>query len=65
MAVKDKWRKLSGMGYIIAVLDFILLALAVYLGYALRLGIVIPRYVADWLHIMLMLPSVCVIIFAL
>ena len=64
MLLKDKWRKVSGIGYMIAVLDFILLALAVYLGYALRLGIIIPRYVTDWMHVMLMLPSVCVIIFA-
>ena len=65
MAVKEQWRKLSGMGYMIALLDFVLLSLAVYLGYALRLGIVIPRYVNDWLQIMLMIPTVCVIIFAL
>ena len=65
MHLKEKWRKLSGMGYLVAILDFVLLALAVYLGYALRLGIVIPQYVNDWIYIMFMLPSVCVIEFAL
>ena len=65
MAIKDTWRKLSGMGYMIALLDFVLLALAVYLGYALRLGIIIPSYVSDWVHVMLLMPFVCVIIFSL
>lgn len=70
MSLKEKWRKLyvkvSGMGYVIAMLDFLLLALAVYLGYALRLGIVIiPQYVNDWIYVMLMLPAVCVAEFAL
>ena len=62
-SLKDFWRKLSGKGYVIAILDFFLLSLAVYLGYALRLGIVIPRYVADWLKTGLMLPLLCVVIF--
>lgn len=63
MALKEKWRKVSGMGYVIALLDFILMAMSVYLGYALRLGIVIPIFVDDWLQVMLMLPLVCVVIF--
>ena len=63
MSLKENWRKLSGMSCVVALLDFVLLALAVYLGYALRLGIVIPRYIDDWLQVMLMLPSVCVAIF--
>ena len=66
MNLKEKWRKLSGMGYLVALLDFILLALAVYLGYALRLGIlIIPQYVNDWIYVMLMLPAVCVAEFAM
>ncbi|MBQ7593846.1 MAG: polysaccharide biosynthesis protein [Synergistaceae bacterium] len=65
MSIKESWRKVSGHGWLIAVLDFILLALAVYLGYAIRLGIVIPRYVDDWLQISFELPLVCVIMFAL
>ena len=64
-SLKDTWRKLSGRGLIIAILDFLLLTLAVYLGYAVRLGIVIPRYVDDWLRVGVLLPFVCVVIFAL
>ena len=59
------WRKLSGNSLVIAALDFLLLALAVYLGYAVRLGIVIPAYITDWLVIMATMPLVCVIVFAL
>lgn len=65
MRIKETWRKVSGYGWAIAVLDFFLLMLAVYVGYAVRLGIVIPAYINDWLHISLALPSVCVIIFSL
>ena len=65
MSIKESWRKVSGHGWAIAVLDFFLLALAVYFGYAVRLGIVIPRYVSDWVHISLFMPLVCVIIFSL
>ncbi len=57
------WRKLSGRRYLIASCDFILLALAVYLGYAIRLGMVIPSYVHDWYNVTLALPSVMVFIF--
>ncbi len=59
------WRKVSSNGILIFILDFILLALAVYLGYAIRLGLIIPRYIDDWLHVTISLPSVTVIIFAL
>ena len=44
-------------------LDFVLLSLAVYFGYAVRLGIVIPIYVTDWLAVMGFMPAVCVIVF--
>ncbi|MBQ4432168.1 MAG: polysaccharide biosynthesis protein [Synergistaceae bacterium] len=64
-SLKDSWRKISANGYVVAALDFLLLSLAVYLGYALRLGIVIPRYVGDWLRIGFALPLACVIVFAL
>jgi len=63
--LKDSWRKISGHGFIVAALDFFLLSLAVYLGYAIRLGIVIPRYVEDWLITGMTLPLVCVTVFAL
>ncbi len=59
----DFWQKLPRRGCVIAILDFFLLSLAVYLGYAVRLGIVIPRYVDDWLRIGFMLPLVCVGVF--
>ena len=62
---KDAWRRLSSKGLVIALLDFLLLALAVYLGFAVRLGIIIPRYVTDWIQIMCVMPLVCVVIFAL
>ena len=63
-SLKDKWRRVPGKRYLVALLDFFLLALAVYLGYAVRLGIVIPRFVNDWLQVMLTLPAVCVGVFA-
>ena len=63
--LKDSWRKLSTRGTFIAAVDFFLLVLAVYSGYAIRLGIVIPRYINDWQHVGLILPLVCVIFFAL
>ena len=63
--LKDSWRRLAGRGWAIALLDFLLLAMAVYFGYALRLGIVIPRYVPDCQAVMLTLPLVCVAVFAL
>lgn len=63
--LSERWRKVSGKGYIIAILDLLLFALAVYLGYAVRLGIVIPRFIEDWLHVMCTLPVVCVVFFAL
>lgn len=63
-SLKEFWRRISNKGFIVAVIDFVLLALAVYLGYAIRLGIVIPRYVDDWLHVMITMPAVCVMIFS-
>lgn len=65
MPIKIFWQKLSGRSWVVALLDFFLLSLAVYLGYAIRLGIVIPQYVSDWLRIGIALPTVCVILFAL
>ena len=62
-SIKDSWRRISGYGLVVAALDFLLLVLAVYLGYAIRLGIIVPRYTEDWLIIELLLPAVCVIFF--
>lgn len=63
MNIKSYWQKLSGKGWVVAVLDFLLLAMGVYFGYAVRLGIVIPVYVEDWLAVMVLLPAVCVAVF--
>ena len=49
---------------VVAAFDFVLLAFAVYLGYALRLGTVIPRYVTSWRGVIILFPSVCVVAFA-
>ena len=48
----------------IALLDFLFIACGVYSGYALRLGILIPAYVADCFTVMLVMPCVCVAVFA-
>ena len=64
-SIKDSWRRMSGRGFFVAALDFLLLLLAVYLGYAVRLGIVIPKYYEDWLKICVTLPAVCVAVFML
>ncbi|MDR2175522.1 MAG: polysaccharide biosynthesis protein [Synergistaceae bacterium] len=37
------WKKLAGHGFCVALLDFVLLAFAAYLGYAIRLTLFIPR----------------------
>ena len=63
--IKDSWRRISRHGKIIAALDFLLLVISVYLGYAIRLGIVIPRYAADCMRTAVLLPSVCVVMFRL
>ena len=63
--LKDFWRKVSVRVYIVALLDFLLLSLAVYLGYVIRFGIFIPYYIDDWLKVGFALPLVCVVVFAL
>ena len=50
---------------VIAASDFVLLVFAVYLGYALRLGLIIPRFFSDWLSVTILLPALCVTVFAL
>ena len=61
----QNWQKVAAKKFVVALIDFILLALAVYLGYAIRLGIVIPEYIEDWQRVMISLPLLCVIVFAL
>ena len=63
--LKNSWRRVAGNSWVIACLDFVLLAMAVYSGYAVRLGIVIPRYIPDCIIVMCALPLVCVAVFAL
>ena len=65
MNIKENWRKVSGQGWAVAILDLFLLTLAIYIGYAVRLGILIPIFIDNWIRISLSMPVVCVIIFAL
>ena len=64
-SIQESWRKTAGKIFLVALIDFILLAFAVYLGYALREGQIVPGGVENWHYVMLVLPSVCVAIFAL
>ena len=61
---KNFFRRILLKRTVVAACDFGLLAFAVYLGYSLRLGVVIPRYVKDWTSIIIFFPSVCVAVFA-
>ena len=63
--MRGLWRSLAGKGWVIACLDFVLLAMAVYSGYAVRLGMIVPRYVPDCITVMCVMPLMCVVIFAL
>ena len=65
--IKEYWRKTSGKVFIVALLDFILLAFAVYFGYAIRIGQLFPNpiYVGNWQHVALTFPVVCITAFAL
>lgn len=59
-SIKDSWRKVSGHGLIVAALDFVLLALSVYIGYAIRVGIMAPGYINDCMRTAVLLPAVSV-----
>lgn len=48
---------------VLALADYVLLAFAVYLGYAVRVGMIIPMFVSSWLNAMALLPLFCVIVF--
>ncbi|MBR2207664.1 MAG: polysaccharide biosynthesis protein [Synergistaceae bacterium] len=65
--IKEYWRKTSGKFFIVALLDFILLAFAVYFGYAIRVGQLFPKYahVGDWQYVALTFPVICVAAFTL
>ena len=62
--IKDFWRKASTRVFIVAFIDFILLASAVYLGYAIRSGRIIPYNVGNWQILMVVFPIVCIMAFA-
>ena len=64
-SIQEHWRRTSGKVFLVALIDFVLLAFAVYVGYALREGQFVPRGVADWQHVMIILPTVCLAVFAL
>ena len=60
------WSSAAKHGVIIAVLDFLLLALAIYLGYAFRFSMAFPRvYVLDCTRAGLIFPSLMLVLFAL
>lgn len=62
--ISGYWRRASGKILIIALTDFILLAFAVYFGYAMRIGSLVPSEVGDWGTLVLLMPLVCVVVFA-
>ncbi|MDR1730676.1 MAG: polysaccharide biosynthesis protein [Synergistaceae bacterium] len=62
----DWWKKLSGHGFWVALFDFLLLSFAVYLGYAIRLTLFIPRVnLIDCFRVMRAFPSIVVLVFFL
>ena len=64
-AVKEYWRKTSGKVFVVALIDFILLAFSVYLGYSLRTGRLALYDYGNWQNVLLMFPVVCVSVFAI
>ena len=62
--IKDFWRKTSTRVFVVACMDFILLSSAVYLGYAIRSGRLIPYNVGNWQTLMVVFPTVCITAFA-
>ena len=63
-SIKDFWRKTSSRVSIVSMIDFILLAFSIYIGYAIRLGLVIPHNMGEWHNLILLFPCVCIITFA-
>ena len=62
--IKNFWRKILAKHILIVLIDFLLLAFAVYAGYALRFGRAIPYNIGNWQNVLVMLPFICVIVFA-
>ena len=66
LALVNLWARAANHAAVVATLDFLLLALSGYLGYAIRLGLFIPAYYAtDCQHVALLFPSLMVVGFAL
>ncbi|MBQ7558873.1 MAG: polysaccharide biosynthesis protein [Synergistaceae bacterium] len=64
-SIQENWRRTAGKVFFVALIDFVLLAFAVYVGYALREGSLVPAGIEKWPYMMLILPAVCVAVFAL
>ena len=55
------WGRAAGRGSVVALLDFLLLALSGYLGYAIRLSLFIPSlYATDCLRVMAVFPAITI-----
>ena len=64
-SIQENWRKTSGKVFLVALIDFVLLAFAIYAGYALRMGELIPGNIENWTNLMFLFPAICVIMFYL
>ncbi|MDR1377634.1 MAG: polysaccharide biosynthesis protein [Synergistaceae bacterium] len=64
--VFDIWKNLAGHGFIVALLDFVFLAFAAYLGYAIRLTLFIPHVsLVDLARVVFVFSSLMVFVFFL
>lgn len=60
------WSRTASHGFFVALLDFLFIALAVYIGYAIRLSLFIPAsYLADCIRAALVFSSTGAAVFAL
>ena len=64
LSIKKHWQKTSNKVFLVAFIDFLLLAFSVYIGYAVRMGRVIPYDIGSWQYVILILPAVCIGFFA-
>ena len=63
-SIVKHYRRLEHSRFIVMLMDFILLSLAVYVGFALRLSLLIPkRYIPEMLNVMAVYSSVMVLTF--
>lgn len=63
-SIVKHYRRLEHSRFIVMLMDFILLSLAVYVGFALRLSLLIPkRYIPEMLNVMAVYSSVTVLTF--